>query len=486
MPGDPGKSNNPRGIIISLLVGLLFSSFAPAAVPAKNKYYVLENGLKVFLEERDKLPLVNIVAAVNVGSKDEEKESNGLVHLLEHLVLFAGSQSSSPGALEAIIKKNGILFNAHTGNDQMTIEISTPAEFTPVAFKLLQEKLFNLRLTPGDLAKEKKVILEELSQVEDEPDKLGMQLTLRELFSGHPYEKPVAGEKNTIENVSLEELERFYKKYFIPANCALSVVGDFNIETTMETIKETIKEGMGGAAGPKDIPIPLPPLPRPVFPLVPAPKQNVEMRKELDINQAHLFIGFVAPGLNRADKLPMDVLTRMLGKGISPLLYSAFKGWERPSESVKSLDVQYIALNYGGAVLIHLVLEAKKIAHTKRQILNFLKELKSYPFSKRDYLYPLDPGIIDYLETTKAWMQLVYRQYIERESDLAVSYARYMLTYDDMGNSTQQENQERKGTSYGERLATLKSSDLQSVAANYFSGKKYVTVIIAPKTKKSK
>lgn len=482
MPGDSGKSNNTGGIIISLLVVLLFSSFAPAA-PAKNKYYVLENGLQVFLEERDKIPLVNIVAAVNVGSKDEEKESSGLVHLLEHLVLFAGSQSSSPAALEAIIKKNGILFNAHTGYDQMTIDISTPAEFTPVAFKLLQEKLFNLKLTPEDLEKEKKVIREELSQIEDEPEKLGMQLTLRELFSGHPYEKPVPGEKNSIENVSLEELERFYKKFFIPANCALAVVGDFNIETAMETIKE----GMGRVAVPNGIATPLPRLPRPVFPLVPALKKNVETQKELDIKQAHLFIGFVAPGLNRADKLPMDVLTRMLGKGISPLLYSAFKGWERPSESVKGLDVQYIALNYGGAVLFHLVLEAKKIAHTKRQILNFLKELKSYPFSKRDYFYPLDPGIIDYLETTKAWMQLVYRLYTERESDLAVSYARYMLTYDDMGNSTRHENQEqqeRKEASYGERLAALQSSDMQTVAANYFSGKKYVTVIIVPKTKK--
>lgn len=476
MLGDLGKSKKIKGIITPL-IGLIFSFFTQAAEPVINKYYVLENGLQVFLEERDKMPLVNIVAAINVGSKDEEKEFNGLVHLLEHLVLFAGSHSTTPAALIEIIKKNGIYFNAHTGYDQMTIEISVPSEYTRVAFKLLQEKLFNLELSQGDLEKEKKVILEELTQTLDDPDKLGMQLALQELFSGHPYEKPVGGDINTIQNVSLEALERFYKKYFIPSNCSLSVVGAFNLESVMETIQEGM-ESIGGSIGGIISGSPTP-ISKTVFPLVSSLKKNVEIKKELDITQTHLFLGFIAPGLDQGDKLPMDVLTRILGKGISPLLYNAFKGWEKSLENVKSLDVQYISLNYGGAVLIHLVLDTKKSVYFKNQIVNYLKDLKSVAFSKKDYLNRLDPGIIDYLETAEAWMQLAYRQFLERESDLAISYARFMLSHD-VNNSNQQEKQNQNRLSYSDRLVTIQSSDIQAVAANYFNGKKYVAIIIEP------
>jgi len=471
-------SSRSFAFFAAIFISVFVCSFRTQAGEAvKNKYFVLENGLRVFLEENDKIPLVNIAAAVNVGSKDEEKEFSGLVHLLEHLVLFAGSHSAPAAELTEKIRENGIYFNAHTGHDLMTVEISVPPEYTPTAINLLREKLFNLALTQGELEKEKKVILEELSQQMDEPGALGMQLALRELFKSHPYEKPVGGESTSIENVTLESLERFYQKYFIPVNCALSVVGDFKIET----VEERIRQDFGSVKGPAGTPIPLS---QPVFPLVPALAKSVETWRELDITQAHLFMGFSAPGLNRADKLPMDVLTRILGKGVNPLLYNAFKSRGRP---VDYLDIQYIPLNYGGAVLVHLTLEAKKIPLAKSQLLIFLKELKSYRFSKKDYQYRLDPDITDYLETAKAWMQLVYRQYLERELNLAVSYARYMLTYDNNRPAQQEkQDQDQNQQDYSQQLKTIQSSDIQDVAANYFSGRKYVMIAIVPGNNKDK
>lgn len=463
-----------RLIVFTLVVlGFAFRIWADEAV--KNKYFVLGNGLRVYLEENNKIPLVNIAAAVNVGSKDEEKEYSGLVHLLEHLVLFAGSHSATAAELTDKIRKNGIYFNAHTGFDVMTVEISVPSEYTPAAFALLQEKLFNLALSRDELEKEKKVILEELTQQKDEPESLGIKLALGELFRGHPYEKPVGGESASIEKVTLESLEGFYKKYLIPANCALSVVGHFKIET----VEETIKQGIGNVTIPTGAPIPQS---QTVFPMVSSLKKTVEIRKELDITQAHLFVGFIAPGLNQEGKLPMDVLTRILGKGVNPMLYYAFKSRGRP---VDSLDIQYFPMNYGGAVLVHLTLTAKKIPLARLQLVAFLRELKFYRFSKNDYPYRLAPGITDYLETSKAWMQLVYRQFLERELDLAVSHARYILLHEN-NQPTQREKQNQDQRDYSQLLKTIQSSDIQDVAADYLSGRKYVMIAIVPGNKKNK
>jgi hypothetical protein len=163
-------------------------------------------------------------------------------------------------------------------------------------------------------------------------------------------------------------------------------------------------------------------------------------------------------------------------------LYSAFKSRGRP---VDSLDIQYIPLNYGGAVLVHLTLGAKKIPIARSQLLTFLKGLKSYRFSKKDYQYRLVPDIADYLETAKAWMQLVYRQYLERESNLAVSYARYMLTLDN-NQLAQLETHDRDQRDYSQQLKTIRSSDIRDVAADYFSGRKYVIIAIVPGNKKNK
>jgi predicted Zn-dependent peptidase len=328
------------------------------------------------------------------------------------------------------------------------------------------------------------VILEELSQQKDEPGTLGLQLALGELFKGHPYEKPVGGKSTSIANITLESLEQFYKKYLIPANCTLSIVGDFKIEP----MEEMIRQGIGNVKAPANTAdaankaSAAAPLPQPAFPMVSHLKKSVEIKKELDITQAHLFIGYIAPGLNQADKLPMDVLTRILGKGVNPMLYTAFKSRGRP---VDSLDIQYIPLNYGGAVLVHLTLAAKKISRARTQLVTFLKELKYFRFSKDDYQYRLAPGITDYLETSKAWMQLVYQEYLERELNLAVSYARYLLMHE-INQPNQLEKQEQDHQDYSQQLKNIQSSDIKKVAADYFSGRKYVMIAIVPKKKKDK
>ncbi len=436
----------------------VFTAFHSWSADAdKNKYFTLDNGLQVFLEVRDNIPLVNIGFGINVGSKDEGKKSSGLVHLLEHLSLLGGSLSYIGSELVKKIRENALHFNAHTGHDLMTLEISVPPSHTEFALDLLREKVFNLKLTQEELGKEKKVILEELAQIRDDPDKLGVYLALQALFAGHPYEKPVGGGKKIVENATIKMLESFYKKYFTPSNCAISVVGDFNIET----MEKKIRKVFGKFESPG---ISIPGFKR-ISPL----EKTVEIKRELDISQTHLFFGFIAPGINDTDKLSMDILTRVLGKGVNPLLFNAFRGRRR---LIESLSMHYISLKYGGAVLIHLVLAPKNLIAAKKALIKFLKTTRKIYYSKKDYLYSQRHGITDYLETAKIWMRFAYQEYRERGLNLALSYARYMLTSDNLNKK-----------SYKERMDAIKSSDLKKTASRYLCGKKYVMVAIVPKNK---
>lgn len=423
----------------------------------KYKYFVLDGGIKVFLEERDKIPLNNIVFGINLGSKDEGNESNGLVHLLEHLILMRGTHSYTSNELIEKIRENGLYFNAHTGHDLMTFEISVPSSHTEFAFDLLHEKIFRLKLTQEEMEKEKKVILEELSQIQDDPDKLQTSLALQALFAGHPYEKQVGGEKEIIENVSIEVLESFYKKYFISSNFVLSMVGDFKIEKMEKEIKRIFGKYKS------------PDIKHPGFKKISPLKKNVKIERELDITQAYLTFGFIAPCINDPDKLSMDILVQILAKGVNPLLYRAFVGKRR---LVESLETRFISLKYGGAILIQLILKPKNLKQAKTRLLEFLKRTRTFRYSKEDYLYPGQFHVVDYLETAKTWMRFAHEQYKEQALNMASSYARFMLTHD---------NSEQK--SYKDRMEAIKSSDLRKTATEYLSGKKYVMVSIIPKKK---
>jgi predicted Zn-dependent peptidase len=448
-----------KKIILAVIIFTLtvFHSWGSAA--DKNKYFILDNGLRVFLEVRDNIPLVNFAFGINVGSKDEGNESSGLVHLLEHLILLGGTHSFTGNQLVEKIRENALYFNAHTGHDLMTLEISVPSAsaHTEFAFVLLREKIFNLKLTQEELEKEKKVIREELARIQDDPDKLGTHLALQALFKGHTYGKSVGGEKKIVENATVNALESFYKKYFIPSNCALSVVGDFKIEA----MEKKIREVFGKFESP-DISMP-------DFKRVSPLKKTVKIERELDITQAYLVFGLIAPGANDPDKLSMDILTQILGEGVKPLLFNAFRGRRR---LIDNLSMRYISLKYGGAVLIHLVLDPKYLNSAKIKLIEFLKTTRTIPYSKEDFLYSQRSDIIDYVETAKTWMRFAYQEYREQALNLAFSYVRYMLTNDDTNKK-----------SYREQMDAIKSSDLKEAASKYLCGRKYVMVTILPKNK---
>ncbi len=158
-----------RGLSATILAGiLLLTGTLSSQEEAENsKSFVLDNGLKVFLYEKKTLPLVNCVFAVNMGSKDESETSSGLVHILEHCILFRGTRRHSGEEIARDMRRHGAYFNAHTGRDLSTFEITIPSGHSDFALRSLKEILFELEFDQDALEEEKQVILEELNQLQD-------------------------------------------------------------------------------------------------------------------------------------------------------------------------------------------------------------------------------------------------------------------------------------------------------------------------------
>jgi len=424
----------------------------------KTKSFQLENGLKIYLYEKHTLPITHLVFAVNLGSKDETEETNGLVHILEHYILFRGSEFRDRVKISQDIRRHGAYYNAHTGHDLALFEISLPSEYTEFALKHQKDVMFNLKLTQEELDEEKQVILEELSQIEDDPVKQATSLAYQNLFGAHPYSRPIYGTRETIEAATVEQMEIFCKNFIVPSNCSLALVGDFSIEKMEETIKNIFGEVVKKPFTPREI--------KKSIPL----KKTVEVKHEMDVNMAYLVIGLHAPDYNHPDQFALDVLTEILGRGVNPMLNSALRGRRYLANSIR---MGYSSYRFGGAVIIIITTEPKNIKSARREAIKFLKNTRKLNYSKKDYFGSEQLYAFDYLEGAKNRIKFNVHRAQEQGLLIASSLARYLLL---------QKNEE--SGDYLESIFKIKSSRLREVAGKYLGKGDYAIVSILPKKKK--
>ena len=443
----------------TVLISFCLLFITPSSSQHENqKYFELDNGLKIFLYEKHTLPLINLVFAVNLGTKDESDETSGLVHILEHYILFRGTEFRSGPEISQDIRRHGAYFNAHTSLDLATFEISLPSEHADFALRNQKEILFNLKLSQEELDEEKKVILEELSQIQDDPLKYATSLVYQNLFKNHPYQKPVQGKKEIIEALTVDQIEKFYRKFFVPSNCVLAIVGDFEIEEMEKKTKDIFGDLKKEEISP------------PKYEKVPALKKTVEITQEMDVNQAYLLIGIFGPDYNHKDQYAIHLLTEILGRGINPMLNYPLRGRRNLAHNV---SMKYSAYKYGGAILIYITLEPKNMKFAKTETIRFLKKTSSLNYSKKDVMGNSKLHALDYLESAKNQIKFKIHQSQEKGLLVATSLARFMLLNEDPNRG-----------SYLENIDKISSSDLRKAAGKYLSKGRYVIMTISPKKKK--
>jgi zinc protease len=446
---------------IFLLIGVLFISVRIAGEETETtrySHFTLENGMKIFLYERHSIPLLNIAFAFDVGTKNETDTTNGLVHILEHYILFRGTEMRTGEEIGKDIRSHGAYFNAHTGRDLATFELSLPSEFSDFAFQNQMEILFQLKLTQEELDKEKQIILEELSQIKDDPIKYGTSLVYQNLFQNHPYQRPIYGKKEIIEGATVEQIQQFHRRYFVPANCALAVVGDFDTEQLEQKIRVMFGKLENNGFIPQE------------FEKVQPLDKNIEIEEEMDVNTGYLIIGTAGPDYNNEHQYDVDVLVEILGRGVIPLLSQPLRG---KRELVNTISMGFSAYKYGGIIYLYLTLDPKKITAAKREAIKFLRNSRSLNYSKSDYQGDDQFFALDYLESAKNQIEFRFHQSQEKGLNLALSMASHALQND--------------GTDRGSYIANIEnatSTDMRKAAGEFLSKDGYVLLSIVPNKNK--
>jgi len=216
-------------------------SVAPAAVrPPKLQYRIatLSNGLTVVLSEDHSTPIVHVQLWYHVGSKNERPGRTGFAHLFEHM-MFKGSKNVEPEAHTSFISSVGGQSNAYTTEDATVFWETAPQQYLPLMLWLEADRMATLRVDEDTFKRERQVVKEERRmRVENQPYGRLSEIIYDQAFTVHPYKHPVIGSMQDLEAASVEDVRDFWRTFYVPTNCTLTIVGDFDLDQAQQFVQQ--------------------------------------------------------------------------------------------------------------------------------------------------------------------------------------------------------------------------------------------------------
>jgi zinc protease len=196
----------------------------------------LKNGLEVITLEDFSCPIVAVQLWYHVGSKDEQEGRHGFAHMFEHM-MFRGTDRLGPTDHFAYIHRVGGTTNGHTGFDRTVYEETLPAKQLELALWLEAERMTFLKIDQESFDTERKVVEEELRMRRNEPYGTLYEKLLAEIYKTSPYRWEPIGSLADLRASSVEELREFWKKYYVPSNATLVIVGAVKHEEAQRLAK---------------------------------------------------------------------------------------------------------------------------------------------------------------------------------------------------------------------------------------------------------
>jgi len=228
-------------LVAAICISLL--SFGSTADPVKVASvegiteYHLDNGLKVLLFPDPSKQTITVNVTYLVGSKHENYGETGMAHLLEHMV-FKGTPKH-PNIKEEITNR-GNRWNGTTWYDRTNYFETFPASDDNLdwALEMEADRMVNSNVSREDLDSEMTVVRNEFEMGENYPYAVLLDRIISTSYLWHNYGKSTIGARSDIENVPIDRLQAFYKKYYQPDNAVLIVTGKIDEDKTLDLVEK--------------------------------------------------------------------------------------------------------------------------------------------------------------------------------------------------------------------------------------------------------
>ena len=272
---------------------------------------VLPNGIKVISETIPYVKSFSLGFWFNVGSRDENPQNNGITHFIEHM-LFKGTKKRSAKKIAVDIESSGGYLNAFTSKEHTCYYGRGLENHIEKTFDVLSDMIQEPAFKPAEIKKESSVVIDELYDIEDNPEELIFDKFEEIIFKGNSLSLPIIGTEGNLKKFSQSDLFKYVKEMYGFNRLIIAASGAVNHEKILKFADKYIKTELGTSA-----------LKRKDYLLDSSVAKFEIIDKE--IQQVHVIIGRATYGYKDDNRTIVNVLSQVLGEGSSSRLFQSLR-----------------------------------------------------------------------------------------------------------------------------------------------------------------
>lgn len=194
-----------------------------------------DNGLRLIAKRIDGLLSVSAGVLVKTGSMNESSSENGISHFIEH-VMFKGTEKRSAFDISDHIDRIGAQINAFTSKELTCYYTKSTKEHLENSLDILSDIFFNSVFEKEELEKEKGVVIEEIKMCEDTPEDLCLDLLARSYYGENGLGQTILGSEKNVKSFNRDIIRNYMDKYYTADNVVISIVGNIDVDKTVELV----------------------------------------------------------------------------------------------------------------------------------------------------------------------------------------------------------------------------------------------------------
>jgi len=266
----------------------------------------LQGGLRLAYEYIPYIHTVSVGVFVKIGSRNEISSDNGIAHFTEHLS-FKGTERRSAFDIVRETDALGANMNAYTSKEVTAYYFQCLDDTVEQCADVLSDILHHSVFPEEELEKERGVILEEISMVNDIPDDLSQDLCSAAFWGEHPLGLTILGTPENVRRFSAADIRAFVDRHYVSSNIAVSICGNIERSAAIDLAEKYF-----------------------LFPDRASEKRSFDLPSSLggrvsasykDIEQSNVTLAFPALSYLDPEVLSLSVLSGALGGGMSSKLF---------------------------------------------------------------------------------------------------------------------------------------------------------------------
>ncbi|MDD5338859.1 MAG: pitrilysin family protein [Dehalococcoidales bacterium] len=321
----------------------------------------LDNGLRLIIAPMPATRSVAINFFIGTGSRYEDDGEAGVSHFIEHMCFKGTAKHPTPIEISSVIEGVGGILNAGTDKELTVYYCKVAQPHFKQALDVMADILFNSKFEPGEMEKERQVIIEEINMSLDLPQARVSMLLDDIMWPGHPLGRDIAGSRESVNGITRELMLDYMAEQYEPENVVLAIAGAIDKDETIKAVGEAVAGWTKKRQPLKYQPYTEKPIGRRVA---------VEKRPS---EQTQMCLALPGVSLVHPDRFKLDLLNIILGEGMSSRLFTEIRDKLGLAYSIQSYAEHFLD---AGAMVVSAGVENKNVDVSIKAITAELNRLK--------------------------------------------------------------------------------------------------------------